>query len=179
MIIPGFVPSAGAKLNVEFEILAPLAVELPEMAPTLVTPPADGVVHVARPFASDVNTFPSPGLPEEIVTSPANVDAPETANVPVISNVFEGLVLARKHQGEAGGTFTVRKVASGVGMERIFPLYSPMIDKIEVTKKAKTRRSKLYYIREKAAKEIRRKMKQIVTGKIAVEEDEAEENAVA
>ena len=52
-----------------------------------------------------------------------------------------------------------------------------MIDKIEVTKKAKTRRSKLYYIREKAAKEIRRKMKQIVTGKIAVEEDEAEENA--
>ena len=90
---------------------------------------------------------------------------------------FEGLVLARKHGTSPSATFTVRKVSNGVGVERIFPLYSPMIDKIEVTKKAKTRRSKLYYIREKAAKEIRRKMKQIVTGKIAVEEDEAEENA--
>ena len=88
---------------------------------------------------------------------------------------FEGLVLARKHGTSPSATFTVRKVSNGVGVERIFPLYSPMIDKIEVTKRAKTRRSKLYYIREKAAKEIRRKMKQIVTGKIVVEEDEAEE----
>src|SRR3989344_8452178 len=48
------------------------------------------------------------------------------------SQVFEGLVLARKHGGEAGGPFTVRKLASGVGVERIFPLYSPNISKIEV-----------------------------------------------
>lgn len=74
---------------------------------------------------------------------------------------FEGLVLARKHGTEAGATFTVRKVASGVGVERIFPLYSPMIDKIELVRRAKTRRAKLYYIREKAAKEIRRKMKSL------------------
>jgi len=72
---------------------------------------------------------------------------------------FEGLVLARKHGAEAGATFTVRKIASGVGVERIFPLYSPNIDKIELVKRAKTRRSKLYYIRDKAAKEIRRKMR--------------------
>src|ERR1700752_4077539 len=70
---------------------------------------------------------------------------------------FEGIVLARKHGTEAGATFTVRRVASGVGVERIFPLYSPMIDKIEVTKKARARRSKLYYIRTKAVKDVRRK----------------------
>src|SRR6266404_8549786 len=70
---------------------------------------------------------------------------------------FEGIVLARKHGKEAGATFTVRKVASGVGVERIFPLYSPMIGKIEITKRARARRSKLYYIRDKAVKDVRRK----------------------
>lgn len=69
---------------------------------------------------------------------------------------FEGLVLARKHGGEAGGTFTVRKISSGVGVERIYPLYSPVIDKIEIVKRAKTRRSKLYFIREKVARDLKR-----------------------
>src|SRR3990167_2038804 len=74
---------------------------------------------------------------------------------------FEGLVLARKHGKEAGATFTVRRVASGVGVEKIFPLYSPVIDKIEVVKRSKVRRSKLYHIRDKAAKEISRQMRNI------------------
>jgi large subunit ribosomal protein L19 len=92
--------------------------------------------------------------------------------------VFEGLVLARKHGAEAGGTFTVRRVASGVGVEKIFPLYSPMIDKIEVTKRSKVRRSKLYHIREKAAKEVRRQMRNV---RLAKETPEApvEETAEA
>jgi large subunit ribosomal protein L19 len=88
---------------------------------------------------------------------------------------FEGLVLARKHGTTATATFTVRKVSNSVGVERIFPLYSPMIDKIEIVKQAKTRRSKLYYIRDKAAKEIRRKMKMILTGKKQSIHEEAEE----
>ena len=74
---------------------------------------------------------------------------------------FEGLVLARKHGKEIGSTFTVRKVASGVGVERIFPLFSPMIDSIEIIKKSRARRSKLYYVREKAVRDIRKKMKSV------------------
>lgn len=75
--------------------------------------------------------------------------------------IFEGLVLARKHGDEAGATFTVRKVASGVGVEKIYPLYSPLIDKLEIVKRAKVRRSKLYYIREKVAREIKRQMRRM------------------
>ena len=74
---------------------------------------------------------------------------------------FEGLVLARKHGTEAGATITVRKVSHGVGVERVFPLFSPLIDKVEILKRAKVRKSKLYYVRDKAVKEIRRKMKAI------------------
>ncbi len=73
--------------------------------------------------------------------------------------VFEGLVLARKHGTEAGATITVRKVSQDVGVERIFPLYSPNVDRFEVVKRAKVRQSKLYFLREKTAKEIRRKLK--------------------
>lgn len=73
--------------------------------------------------------------------------------------VFEGIVLARKHGSSPSATFTVRKTAGGYGVERIFPLYSPNIDKIEVTRRSKVRRAKLYYIREKASKEISKRMK--------------------
>lgn len=73
--------------------------------------------------------------------------------------LFEGLVLSVKHGKEAGGTFTVRRVASGVGVEKIFPIYSPMIDKITVVKRSKVRTSKLYHVRKKAAKEIKRQMR--------------------
>jgi large subunit ribosomal protein L19 len=69
--------------------------------------------------------------------------------------------LARKHGTEIGATFTVRKVASSVGVERIFPLFSPLVDKIEITKKSRARRSKLYYIRTKAVKDVKRKMRSI------------------
>ena len=72
---------------------------------------------------------------------------------------FEGTVLARKHGGEAGATFTVRKVASGVGVERIFPLYSPTIDRIEIIKKSRSRKSKLYFIRTKAVRDVRKKLR--------------------
>ncbi|MES2216401.1 MAG: 50S ribosomal protein L19 [Patescibacteria group bacterium] len=72
---------------------------------------------------------------------------------------FEGIVLSHKHGREAGATFTVRKVIDGIGVERTFPLYSPMIDEIEVVRRSKVRRAKLYFIREKAAKAIRHQMR--------------------
>ena len=72
---------------------------------------------------------------------------------------FEGLVLAVKHGTQAGATFTVRATLSGVGVEKTFPLYSPAIDSIEIVKRSKVRRAKLYFIREKAAKEVRRQLR--------------------
>lgn len=75
------------------------------------------------------------------------------------TQAFEGIVLARKHGTTAGATFTIRKIASTIGVERIFPLYSPMVDKVELVRKSRARRSKLYYIRTKAVKDVRRKMR--------------------
>lgn len=83
--------------------------------------------------------------------------------------VFEGTVLARKHGDEPGATFTVRKVASGVGVEKIFPLYSPLIDKLEIVKRAKVRRAKLYFIREKVAREVKRQMRRMSMVAMATE----------
>lgn len=89
--------------------------------------------------------------------------------------IFDGVVLARKHGNEAGATFTVRKITSGVGVEKIYPLYSPLIDKIEIVKRAKVRRAKLYYIREKVAREIKRQMRRMRMVTMATEsETEAE-----
>lgn len=64
---------------------------------------------------------------------------------------FEGIVIARKNGG-ISETFTVRRLSFGVGVEKTFPLHSPRIDKIEVLKKGKVRRAKLYYLRELSGK---------------------------
>lgn len=75
------------------------------------------------------------------------------------TQIFEGLVIARKHGNEASATITVREVVDKVGVEKIIPLHSPTIDKIEVTRKGNARKSKLYYIRDKSKKEIRKKLR--------------------
>lgn len=79
--------------------------------------------------------------------------------------VFEGVVIARKNGGPRE-TFTVRKISYGVGVERIFPLHSPKIDKIEVMRIGRVRRAKLYYLRDKKGKaarikEVRRETRSI------------------
>ncbi len=68
--------------------------------------------------------------------------------------VFQGVVI-RKRKGAANASFTVRKVSYGIGVERMFPLHSPNIDKIEVVSRGRVRRSRLYYLRKRRGKSAR------------------------
>jgi len=75
--------------------------------------------------------------------------------------VFEGVVLAKKHGKGISSTLTIRKMFDEVGVERIFPLHSPNIEKIEILQRGKVRRAKLYYLRERVGKKARLKRKEI------------------
>lgn len=91
--------------------------------------------------------------------------------------VFEGVVLARKHGKGMGATITVRKVSQGVGVERIFPVHAPFIESIKVTKRAKVRRAKLYYLRHATGKKARLKAKEFGVEVVEpVAEQPSEEN---
>ncbi|WP_041285886.1 50S ribosomal protein L19 [Desulfomonile tiedjei] len=74
--------------------------------------------------------------------------------------IFEGVVIGTSHKG-AGTSFTVRKVSYGIGVERVFPLHSPMLDKIEVVTRGRVRRSKIYYIRKLRGKAARIKERRL------------------
>lgn len=80
--------------------------------------------------------------------------------------IFEGLVIAKK-RSSVSKTFTVRKMSYGVGVERIFPLHSPRIEKVEVVREGKVRRAKLYYIRDRVGKAA--KVKQLIRRKAAAD----------
>ena len=79
---------------------------------------------------------------------------------------FEGVVIAVKHGRGKSATFTVRKISSGIGVERIFPLHAPTIEKVEVLSQSKVRRAKLYYVRNRIGK--KSKMKQIELAEVVV-----------
>lgn len=85
--------------------------------------------------------------------------------------VFEGIVIARKHGKGISTTITVRKVVEGVGVERIFPIHSPFISKIEVVKSGKVRRAKLYYLRKTKGKKAQLKKRDF---SMAVAQSESE-----
>jgi large subunit ribosomal protein L19 len=73
------------------------------------------------------------------------------------TQIFEGIIIARRHGQEKGATITVRKISQGVGVEKIYPIFSPVVSKIEPLKQAKVRRAKLYYLRnyKKRLKEVK------------------------
>lgn len=73
--------------------------------------------------------------------------------------VFEGILISKKHGNNINATFTVRTILNGVGVEKTYPLHAPWIKDIEVVKKGRSRRSKIYYIRGKPEKEVRKKLK--------------------
>lgn len=89
--------------------------------------------------------------------------------------IFEGVMLARKHGKGISSTITVRKISQGVAVERIFPIHAPFVQKIEVIKRAKVRRAKLYYLREAKGKKARLKAKEFG---IAVAEEPAAQKPV-
>lgn len=83
--------------------------------------------------------------------------------------IFEGVIIALKHGAGIGGMMTVRKIAEGVGVEKIFPIHSPSIEKIDVIRKAKVRRAKLYFLRGRSSKKTKAKMRELVETTNAVE----------
>ena len=74
---------------------------------------------------------------------------------------FEGVVIAVKHGRGKSGTFTVRKISSGIGVEKIIPFHAPTIDKVEILSRAKVRRTKLYYLRGRIGKKSKMKQKEL------------------
>ena len=83
--------------------------------------------------------------------------------------VFEGMIIAKKGGQSASPTITVRKISFGVGVEIIFPLNSPQVEKIDFVKRTKAGRSKIYYVRHKSAKVLSRKLKEIPAKDMLVE----------
>lgn len=123
-------------------------------------------IHLTDRLEDPVNTI------EEIEAAQLRDDIPAFAagdsvrvHVRVIEGgrervqLFEGVVIARNGGDGARGTFTVRKLSFGVGVERIFPVHSPIIQKIEVVRRGDVRRAKLYYLRDRVGKATRIKEK--------------------
>mgnify|MGYP001602755623 FL=1 len=94
------------------------------------------------------------------------------------TQIFAGIVIAHKHGNGPNGMITVRKISNDVGVERTFPLHMPTVEKFEIVRTSKVRRSKLYYLRDKSARETRKKTKLIET-KVSAPQTETKESTPA
>ncbi len=95
------------------------------------------------------------GIPEFKAGDTVNVHVKIVEGTKERIQLFQGVVIQRKNTNTTGETFTVRKISNGIGVERIFPILSPSIEKIEVLRRGKVRRAKLYYLRGKHGKAAR------------------------
>ena len=118
-------------------------------------------------------TFPTNTLPEFEIGDTVRVHVKVIEGEKERIQVFEGVVIARKGK-KISETFTVRKISYGVGVERIFPVNSPNIAKVEVTRKGKVRRAKLYYLRDKKGKQAKVAEREFSKGK----KDKAKDDVV-
>ncbi len=111
-------------------------------------------------IASLTEVKPNPNIPALTPGDTVRVSAKVVEGDKERTQVFRGVVVGVRHSG-AGSSFTVRRVTYGVGVERTFPLYSPRVEKVEVVRHGKTRRAKLYYLRELSSKASRLKEKRV------------------
>jgi len=114
--------------------------------------------------ASLIEVKPNPNIPALSPGDTVKVSAKVVEGDRERTQVFQGVVI-RVRRGGAGANFTVRRVASGVGVERTFPLYSPLVEKVEIVRHGKVRRAKLYYLRGLSTKASRIKERRVDKGK--------------
>ena len=109
-------------------------------------------------IASLIEVKPNPNIPALAPGDTAKVSTKVVEGEREHSQIFQGVVI-RVRRGGAGASFTVRRVAYGIGVERTFPVYSPIVERVEVVRHGKVRRAKLYYLRGLSAKKARIKEK--------------------
>ena len=123
-------------------------------------------------IASLVEVKPNPGIPGIAPGDTVKVSIKVVEGERERTQLFQGVVI-RMRRGESGGSFTVRRVAYGVGVERTFPLSSPLVEKVEVVRRGKVRRAKLYYLRGLSSKASRIKERRLSPQELEQEREEA------
>ena len=123
-------------------------------------------------IASLLKVKPNPDIPAFTPGDTVKVSTKVVEGDKERTQVFQGVVIRIRHSG-AGSSFTVRRVTYGVGVERTFPLYSPRVEKVEVVRRGKTRRAKLYYLRGLSAKASRIKERRLSPQELEREREKA------
>ncbi len=121
-------------------------------------------------MASLVEIKPNPNIPPLTSGDTVKVSTKVVEGDKERTQVFQGVVIRVRHSG-AGSSFTVRRVASGIGVERTFPTYSPRVEKVEIVRRGKTRRAKLYYLRGLSAKASRLKERRLSQQELELEQE--------
>jgi len=127
---------------------------------------------------SMIEVKPNPNIPEINPGDEVKVSVKVVEGERARSQVFKGVVIKVRH-GEAGVTFTVRRITYGIGVERTFSVHSPLVEKVEIMRHGKVRRAKLYYLRGLSGRKARIKEKRVIEKEMVVGEEElAQEAAV-